>query len=217
MRRPELQEQRDFLFQIYFGGKGDELDRFISRAYRDLNRTFSGIGKLDNEHKTRILKGAKELLKKQVITLSKAFPDKDNTLDKFNAWHDSTCKALKGYYDKSLKSVTKTRFTYGQAQKWINMTMKYCWVCGGKELDGLQPWFSMAHVAVDEVILKAALEKKAVTSRPCVKWSKWDNEQEYKDFQLTLRSAAAKINKTPMELEFDWWKNYRPKLTKLDE
>jgi hypothetical protein len=213
----ELQEQRDFLFQTYFGGKGEELDRFISRAYRDMNRTFNGIGKLDNELKTKILNGAKEVVKNHVVTLSKTFPDKDKPFDKFDAWHDSTCKALKNYYDKSLNTHTETRFTYGQPQKWINMTMKYCWVCGGKELNGLQSWFPMAHIAVDEVILIAAKEEGIVTTRPCGKWSKWDNEQEYKDFQLTLRKAAAKENKPPMELEFDWWQKYRYKLTKVDE
>lgn len=212
--RPKLEQQRDFLFQTYFGGNGDELDRFISRAYRDLNRTFSGIGKLDNELKSRILNGAKVELKKQVAALC---VDKTITLDRFNAWHDSTCKALKDYYAKSLLTVSSASFTYGQAQKWVNMTMKYCWVCGGKELDELQPWFPMAHVPVDEVILIAAKEEKVVTGRPCVKWSKWDNEQEYKDFQLTLRNAAAKKNKAPLELEFEWWEKYRSKLTKADE
>ena len=75
----------------------------------------------------------------------------------------------------------------------------------------------MAHVAVDEVILIAALEEKVVINRPCVKWSKWDNEQEYKDFQFTLRNVAAKKNKVPLELEFEWWEKYRSKLTKVDE
>ena len=42
-----LEKQRDFLFQTYFGVKGDELDLFISRAYRDMNRTLHGIGKLN--------------------------------------------------------------------------------------------------------------------------------------------------------------------------
>src|ERR1039457_5317361 len=105
--RPELQQQRDYLFQTYFGGNGDELDRFISRAYRDLNRTFSGIGKLDNELKTRILNGAKKKLKERVVALSE---DKDISFDRFNAWHDSTCKTLKDYYYKSLNMVAKTRF-----------------------------------------------------------------------------------------------------------
>ncbi len=212
--RPELQQQRDFLFQIYFGGNGDELDRFISRAYRDLNRTFNGIGKLDNQLKTQILNGAKAELKKRVVALSE---DKDISLDRFNAWHDSTCKALKNYYNQTLITVAEIRFTYGQAQKWINMTMKYCWVCGGKQLDGLQQWFPMAHFAVDEVILEAAMKEKVVTKRPCLKWSKWDDEQGYKDFQFTLRNAATKNNKTPLALEFEWWEKYRSKLTRVGE
>jgi hypothetical protein len=41
--RPSLAEQRDLLFQWYFVGDGDVLDRLISRAYRDMNRTLREI------------------------------------------------------------------------------------------------------------------------------------------------------------------------------
>jgi hypothetical protein len=36
--RPDLEQERDYLYQISFGVKRTELGRFISRAYRDMNR-----------------------------------------------------------------------------------------------------------------------------------------------------------------------------------
>jgi hypothetical protein len=208
----KLQEQWNFLFESYFGAKGNELDRFISRAYRDMCRTFR-IGKLDDKTSTEILNGAKQIVKEQFNGLTKTFPVNGKHFDQFDVWHNSSCKVLKNFYDKSLNIHTQVRLTYGQAQKWINMTMKYCWVCGGEEFGGLQTWFSAAHVAIDEVILIAVLKEKVVAHRPCVKWSKWDSEKEYKDFQLMFRNVAAKQNKLPLELEFEWWNKYRSELT----
>jgi hypothetical protein len=43
--RPDLEQESDYLYEISFGAKGAELDRFISRAYCDMNRTFGGISK----------------------------------------------------------------------------------------------------------------------------------------------------------------------------
>ena len=205
----KLEAQFDFLFQTYFGGKGDELDRFISRAYRDMNRTLSGMGK--QKDKSDILNGAKEVVRQQLNDLIRTSPEKAKLGDQFEHWHSTACKKLKEFYD-SRDTNPKINFTYGQAQKWINMTMKYCWVCGGNELERLQPWFVKAHVAVDEVILIAAEKEKVVSNRPCEKWSKWDSEQEYSDFQKTLREVATTQNKSPMELEFDWWNKYRSEL-----
>ena len=213
--KPTLQQQKDFLFQTYFGTKGDELDRFISRAYRDMNRTLRGIGKLAAADKARILNGAKTLVKTAVIALrNKPFPENPVQGSRsFDQWHTDLCQALKTYYATELQNVSKIRLTYGQAQKWVNMTMKYCWVCGGADFSGLGPWFSAAHVAVDEVILVAAEKSGVVKIRPCGKWSAWDNPQTYQNFQDTLRQNAAKKSQSPLELEYDWWLKYRSQVT----
>jgi hypothetical protein len=213
--KPTLQQQNVFLFQTYFGTRGDELDRFISRAYRDMNRTLRGIGKLADEDKARILNGAKSLVKAGITDLGKKTFPTDPMLGsrEFDRWHTDLCHALKKYYATELQNFGKIRFTYGQAQKWVNMTMKYCWVCGGADVAGLNAWYSVAHVAVDEVILVAADKSGAVKIRPCGKWSAWDDQSAYQQFQETLRQTAGKKPQSPLELEYGWWLEYRSQVT----
>jgi len=213
--KPTLQQQRDFLFQTYFGTKGDELEQFISRAYRDMNRTLRGIGKLDDTVKSRILNGAKILVKARVTALSAKTVSGNQVQQSrdFDQWHTDLCRALKTYYSNELQNFGKIRFTYGQAQKWVNMTIKYCWVCGDAVVAGLDPWYSVAHVAVDEVILVAAEKSGVVNIRPCGKWSAWDNQQQYQSFQDTLRLTATKQSQFPLELEYGWWLKFRSQVT----
>ena len=58
-------------------------------------------------------------------------------------------------YGDGKKGFLKARFTYGQAQKWVNMTLKYLWL-----LDMLPNGLSEAelHVPVDSFILEALKE-----------------------------------------------------------
>ena len=172
-----------------------------------MNRTFRGIGQFNDERKSEILNGAKIKIKEALSALLEkpVSANKEQWRYGFDQWHGDLCNVLKSYYDTSLGQDTKTRLTYGQAQKWINMTLKYCWVCGRDNTH----WFSVAHVAVDEIILIAAQREEVIAKRPCRKWSVWDNRQEYQVFQNSFRDFAAKKNKTPLELEFDWWLKYR--------
>ncbi|HEY3932560.1 MAG TPA: hypothetical protein VGM58_09360, partial [Verrucomicrobiae bacterium] len=155
--------------------------------------------------------GAKTKIKDAIIALSKKSPliNVEQRQKSFDQWHSDLCNALKIYYDALLGQNTKIRLTYGQAQKWVNMTLKYCWVCGVAASNDLTNWFSAAHVAVDEIILLAAQREKVIIERPCRKWSVWDSQQQYEVFQKLLRDFSAKQNKTPLELEFDWWLKYR--------
>jgi hypothetical protein len=174
------------------------------------------IAKLPKSDKARILIGAKNLVKAGINNLSKkSFPANPTLASQdFDQWHSDLCRALKTYYATELQNLqSKIRLTYGQAQKWVNMTMKYCWVCGGANVAGLEPWYSVAHVAVDEVILVAAEKSGVVKVRPCGKWSAWDDQQAYQNFQDTLRQTAAKQPQSPLELEYDWWLKYRSQVT----
>ncbi len=94
--RPNLQQQREYLFQVYFGIEGTHLDRFVSRAYRDMSRTFYGIGKLDPKLKTIVLKGAKAQVKQAFETLRAKHPAKTDAkrLLEFDTWHSASCDAL---------------------------------------------------------------------------------------------------------------------------
>ena len=204
-----LKKQREFLFQTYFGVKGDEFDLFISRAYRDMNRTLHGIGKLNKKLKNDILAHAKEIVKQSFTNLrNKTAPNKVQKLRaEFDDWHGKSCNTLKKYYAKRLNSLSKTRLTYGQAQKWLNMTLKYCWVCGGDEIKWLDLWFKAAHMPIDAIILEAIKGEKVKAALPPVTWSKWNSKSEYAALRKALRRH--KKGKFALELEFEWWPRYR--------
>ena len=222
-RRPTIEEQRGFLFKTFFGTVGttkggikkDELDLFISRAYRDMNRTLRDIAKLDKERREKIFNEAKEILKKSVLALaSEACPEAPaQRCQDFDKWHSDLCLKLKGHYNLELQKlgVDGVKMTYGQAQKWVNMTLKYCWVCGKADSCDLKDWFLVAHIPVDEIILCKVIEEGFVSVRPCRKWSAWDSQEAYQVFQETLRKVASELEqpKMPLELEYVLWQKSR--------
>jgi hypothetical protein len=216
--RPNLEQQRDFLLQTYFGVRGDCMDRFISRAYRDMNRTLRGVSKLGRNKSENaqlsagLLASAKGVVRRHVEQLAQrgATPEEDSVAG-FDRWHREACADLTQHYKEELSLLgSNTRLTHGQAQKWFNMTLKYCWAFGDEELDGLQRWYPVAHIAIDEVILEAVVSERVVDTRPCEKWSKWDAPEAYQRLQAKLRTAAQRQGMSPLELEFGWWAKYRP-------
>lgn len=81
------------------------------------------------------------------------------------------------------------------------MAIKYCWFfSAGAELDA---WYSVAHMPVDDFILRAADERAGI-ERPHKPWSRWD-QQSYEAFQSSIRDHATKLGKTPLALEHEWW------------
>ena len=102
-------------------------------------------------------------------------------------------------------------FHYGQAQKWLNMTLKYMIIMGfwTKKFNSI---IEVLHVPVDSYIMEAAsileimLPRKngdygkyfESSSKP---WSKW-NKDDYVKFQENLRIALK--NKNPSETPIEW-------------
>lgn len=142
-------------------------------------------------------------------------------------WHKETCnkvikKAQEYEQDNWLqKNGNEGKgFYYGQAQKWVNMTIKYMWVTE-RWKDKLDKLMNVLHVPVDsyiiegvwnrdgwEDVLKGILvngkEKSGrFSSDKVVPWSKWD-ETQYKDFQVALRTKLKK-EQTPFEWEEETW------------
>jgi len=222
----------DFLFNAYFGEEGANLKRFVSLAYLDMNRTLRGISTSDPNG--TIQPKAGELIKNQVNYLNEnAVPD-DKTVpfDTFDSWHHKLADALIKCYTDAPNVDNPVCFTYGQAQKWINMTIKYCWLFGGSELQGLDHWFKAAHIPVDRKILYAVIEGKIFQALPCKDgwlkwgdfdtdpisemrklaekvckdgWSKWKDWDEYQSFQDKIRIVSNKCDKFPLYLESIWW------------
>lgn len=192
-------KQNEFLRRAFFGKEGLSVNGYIYRAYRDMNRTlrFNNINKkkregLHDEGRKKIFKALGGLAKSMGIPSN----------ERFNKWHDTLCLNLIKTYQYR-KNSKKSLMTYGQAQKWVNMSMKYCWMFGvDEEFNGLEKWFPFAHIPVDSIILKMA--KKYMIECPQKVWSKM-NPEEYSALQSKLRKKAKDERKTPLELEHKWW------------
>ena len=145
----------EFLLFIYFGLDREDgnkldtiLDRAIERAYDDatnqgaFNALFTADDYPDREAvdklKTRV-KGMSEIVKDAVKTLYLS----NDRLD-FDEWHKALCTALITRYHAICDELDSPTFhasekadeffTYGNAQKWANMTIKNLYVISGAYL-----------------------------------------------------------------------------------
>lgn len=66
----------------------------------------------------------------------------------FDSWHHRTCDALIDCYLSN-----EILFTYGHAQKWINMTFKYLYMLEAVPLDFVLPFL---HIPIDNIVLERA-------------------------------------------------------------
>ena len=201
----------DFLWYSYFGITREEIradneedkekaqNACIQRAYLDLCRTLKYSRSVDGL-KEKEKNGEKEYAK-QYRDSKKAFLEKEKNCIRlkikalfkngkdFDGWHKCTCGKL---IDIAKDSSTKNNellfgegFSYGQAQKWLNMTLKYMWLMGfwNNDEEMNEKIIDALHVPVDDYILEAALDSeilnppiKAREGLRSVCWSRWNYE-----------------------------------------
>jgi len=174
------------LATFYFG-PGDRADRFaryIGRAYRDMNRSIVGLGGLDPRSRAALRTTAEDSVRGQLLELMA-----DQTAPSatgFDSWHRGACEALIGVYGSH-----GIHLTVGQAQKWLNMTLKYLFVAdalGVTPMAQVRRHYRFAHMPIDNVVLDAlaAMEPAGPTyPRP---WSRQDDYDEYLRFQHAVRT-----------------------------
>jgi hypothetical protein len=68
-QRPNLNKQHAFLLRLYFGADDQGNDWFISRAYRDMNRTLHGLSKMENAK--GLVETAKKGLRNSLLELQR--------------------------------------------------------------------------------------------------------------------------------------------------
>lgn len=189
-----------FLKFSYFGDLTNLIEAAVNRAYRDMCRTLNlkdiseAISKLkeevkvifENENKKHILNNIKNQ-------------------DDFDTWHRGLCdkiikksKKIEKYKITKESNKKKIQLTYGQVQKWVNMTIKYLFILEVYSFDNI---FGYLHIPVDKYILEV-VEKELGIKRPVDAWSRWDNYDEYLKYQNDIRE---KICITPLRWEFKTW------------
>lgn len=151
-----------------------------------------------------------------------------NSTEDFNEWHRKLCNEivnidcdvddleaddktkstvkiskLLGYVDKN---ITCNVFTYGQAQKLVNMMIKYLYIfykCEG--WNDLDKMVSSFHVPIDSYVLKAFLGKDKYKEKS---WSKFvDYEKDYMSCQNEIEKFVEdqKAYSNAFEWELNRW------------
>jgi len=187
---PSSEDQAEFVLRLYFGGGDDKLRLAIRRAYQDFNRTVHGIGKYAD---ARLI--ADDFMYGAIAKLAMQQDDVNQAL--FDAWHEKTAKDLCAIY---LAAGYKA-FYIGQAQKWINMALKYVYVFGESCLPGFSKFFPYCHVPIDNIILEKEVFKD-LRSFNCA-WSRISDYGEYLAFQLSVRRKFP--DSSPLAVEFWAW------------
>lgn len=162
------------------------------KAYADMARRTLRIKENSKERK---------VLKEQATKiLQQAVEDLKNDSSDFPKWHEKSCNALIACYGGQL--------SYGQAQKWLNMLLKYLYVY---DVNGYETLFSSREgiaaldMPVDSKVIEA-LHRKYNVKRPTAGWSVWDRNT-YRAYQAAARSAlhnAPDIENSDERIPFYW-------------
>jgi len=149
---PNREDQNKYVRSLYFGFNSDLLGICIKRAYLDLSRTIRGL----REHPNRESLSPDAAKQLKIFLSDLEGIGKINDKTEFDTWHNMICNTLCFCYDtRGFKD-----FSYGQAQKWLNMTMKYIYVYGDDYLPGYMHVYNFCHMPIDEFILKAIYKKR---------------------------------------------------------
>ena len=184
-----------YLAVLYFGAERPDFRRYIDRAYRDFNRTLHTTGS-PKARQDRVEAAAVELSAR----LRKAAAVKKPKLaseSTFDGWHEETCDAL-------ISAFGGDEMSYGHAQKWLNMTLKYLFTADALKLEDIgqiESWYPFAHLPIDNVVLEA-LARAGFDHKLPLPWSKLTKD-EYLNFQRSVRET---FKECPMDVEFMLWR-----------
>ena len=221
----------DFLLYSYFGCSSEDSEQTVKkkcayRAYLDLARTVKYTYSSTELKKATVGTDAyafisvqKDRIKFICSKLIESIEGYPNHSGGFDTWHESKCAQIidrmNAPYGDGNKVFLKARFTYGQAQKWVNMTLKYLWL-----LDMLPNGLSEAelHVPVDSFILEALkgtqlfnTEGNKITGSGesyyynGEAWSAISEPKNYKKLQDGIGDIAKKQGISPIQWEGPAW------------
>lgn len=183
------QEKTDFFIRVYFGttNNNELIDEAIMRAYRDWNRTAHGLGQINsaagrNQGKECIEIAVQEVRNTEFSRLT------------FDKWHEQKCTELKQKYIEALDY----EISFGQAQKWLNMTLKYLFAIGDNKINGIETNYSHFHIPIDNII-QDKLQHYGIAPLT-IRWSRIDQYETYMEYQNRVRERF--LNEIPCDVEF---------------
>ncbi|MEG0282522.1 MAG: hypothetical protein RR662_05030 [Clostridia bacterium] len=174
---------------VYFGAYTNPYKAASRRAYRDMNRTIR-FGNLEVLVRENIRNTIDELLESEIVSIM----EEKQSQKEYDDWHQTLSIKMIDVYQKH-----GVHFTYGQAQKWINMMMKYLYVLCP---NNVEKNFCNLHIPIDNYIFSIA-QKELNIKYPANPWSRWESYEEYIDYQKLIRTNLQDI--APLRWEFVFW------------
>ena len=222
----------NFLLFSYLGitienSKDDIISAAINRAYRDAASHVLSLkddSKKDTEKGQDLFAEAGNLIKVFIEeVLTNGTQNKLNKKD-YDEKHKNLCDALISKYKGCANSGYE--FSYGIAQKWVNMTMKYLGViltifAESKDKndfvtfhESFQAVESYLHVPIDGYILEYVSNKKYSNVEPIdiakkenknnLAWSKYEKD-DYQKLQISIKEMYINEPTFPLDWENEAW------------
>ena len=196
--------------------------RCVHKAYLDLCRTLRYKEEQKNsEEKDHFINDVET----QILEEIKSYPSElkdtcnmDYLQNDFDIWHWSLTQKLQNILEKYKDIFVDSKtLTVGQAQKWINMTIKYMILMGIEDIAKIPK--KDIHIPLDDFILTAAevnedisildsftvkgLGIKKRSFKNISPWSGIDEYETYMNYQNAVREKCN--NKAPIEWERKAW------------
>lgn len=184
----------------------------IERAYKDATM-MGAYNSLISKDNSNLKNKSNEAKEKAVQLLQGKFGISEKivsiAINDFDTWHREVCESLVETYQEIKDENNKNFFTYGNAQKWLNMTLKYLWLLdmlpGG--IDG-----ALLHAPIDSYILQKlenSIENISAENGSYKyngeTWSQLSDYEHYIELQKTIRTLAKAENKSVIEWENEAW------------
>ena len=231
--------KEDICFWTGFYPDEDCLSWASNKAYLDMNRTmtFKDIPQNDTQAEKSRVDAQRKKWRDEGTGVIRYHVCRIN--GDFTTWHKKVCGKLIDIYgedklvirEKNKRTNNPAKLTYGQAQKWLNMTLKYLWLLNrlgwvddSKISTFVCKYQESFHVPLDSYILRyvakqdKSREEKFSTQQPALDcnvdfrcfwksfgsaWSQMKDADQYYQYQEAL--AQAITDQTPLEWELVHW------------
>ena len=177
--------REDFFIMLYFNVSLGYEDAGLKRAYLDFNRTMK-IKDKDVEKRNSIQSKSQEKLK---LDLRRLINSDIRTQEEFDIEHEKLSVNHIKHWDE---------LSFGQIQKWINMTLKYWLLLGESRIRSIEKNAQFFHIPIDSYVLKGMF--KEPNAKP---WSKISSYKDYFNYQLLHREK--KTGNAPIIDEFEFF------------
>ena len=196
------------------------IEKAVIRAYRDAS---SHVLSVKDEHRDSLKALAMQSIMEFVSELAEAAADKprltmNEKRTKFDELHKKICRRLVEEYGcdeyyKVDKRGQLHKFTYGIAQKWVNMSLKYIYLLdevlwGGLRIRWTSYFATDFHAPLDSLVYEAIEDELKINVNKHLEgqtWSQIDNYERYRQLQDMIRDKLKQKDKYPIEWENSAW------------